>query len=88
MTFQEYLNLKEPQRMPDVILQEGEFIKGTTIELFKGGPKHTQIFIEYFGQTHEYVHRSDKSKLYTADGDGNPKAMSCFSLPESVTQKF
>lgn len=77
MTLTEYLNQKDPVRMPDVLLQEGEYIKGVTIQI-PGAYILTQVFIN--GIDHEYVERSDRAHLYTTDGDGNPKSPSCFRI--------
>jgi hypothetical protein len=77
MTLTKYLNQKDPVRMPDVLLQEGEYIKGTTIQI-PGSYSLTQVFIK--GIDHEYVLRSDRAHLYTTDSDGNPKSVSCFRI--------
>jgi hypothetical protein len=78
MTLTEYFNQKDSVRMPDVVLAEGEYTKGATVQI-TGHESLTQIFINAFGGS-EYVKKSGSGKLYTTDKHGNPKSQSCFRI--------
>jgi hypothetical protein len=81
MTFTEYNNQVEAQRLPtgSVILEKGEY------QVIPMG--HYNLFIlwvagRYFTYTTNppsYV-REDKLTLWGTDGDGNPKTPSCFAV--------
>lgn len=88
MTLNEYLNQDEPQRMPNVILKPNEYSIGTTIKI-AGHNDITQVFIQsdefnkaFPGMTNEYVVKGNEKRLWTQDGEGNPKSLSCFYLPD------
>lgn len=88
MTLTEYLNQPEPQRMPNVVLNQNEYSVGITIKI-AGHNDLTQIFIQsdefnnaFPGMTNEYVVKGHDRRLWTQDGEGNPKSLSCFYLPE------
>ena len=84
MNLDEYLAQTDPQRMPNVKLNSGEWKRGATIKT-AGGQKLTQIFITHpifigrYGRV-EYVTINNYGTLYTTDDDGNPRKPSCFSI--------
>lgn len=83
MTLTEYINQADAKRMPNVMLQEGEFRKHQTIKV----GIDTWTFIEILGLWDRfkvgspYVQINNESCLRVQDKDGNPKAYSCFHLP-------
>lgn len=83
MTLTEYINQNEPQRMPNVILQEGEFTCG---QPFKAGNDILQmvtipILWEKYKIGRPYIKVNDSKQLYTTDENGNKRRISCFRLP-------
>lgn len=77
MTLTEYLNQKDPARMPQVILQPNEYILGH----FFGAPgqRIAEVFLPLIGHCY-CVHEGGK-RLYTINRHGNSKSASCFYLP-------
>lgn len=82
MTLTEYLNQPEPQKMPNVVLKEGEYKIHQTIKA--GQDTLTLIEIpaiwERFGATGNYIQKNGGATLYTQDADGNAKSPSCFKI--------
>jgi len=78
-----YINQEVPQRMPTVYLKENEYSLGikTPVVTF-AGRKDTGQQIWVNGFLYEYCLVGEV--LYTTDGDGNPKNMSCFRLAKHV----
>ena len=82
MTLTEYLEQKEPERMPKVILNEHEYIIKFQYKRFMINHGHERVevktvFINTFPSI-EYVQVGTWNQLYTTDSDGNPKSKSCF----------
>lgn len=82
MTLTEYLNQTEPQRMPNVILKEGEYIKHQTIKSGQDAITVVEIPLlwEHFKVSGNYIQKNGGATLYTQDTDGNPKHISCFKI--------
>ena len=80
MTLTEYLAQTDPVRMPDVVLEEGEY------EIFN------TVGMKPFRFTHVYLPsvkgsysvKEGDTTLYTQDQFGQPKNRSCFSLPHPL----
>jgi hypothetical protein len=80
MTLQEYLAQEDPVRMPDVILQEGEYEVWNTAGV--APRRFTHISIPAVKGSYS-VNEGD-TQLYTQDAFGYPKSRSCFHLPHPV----
>lgn len=78
MTLTEYVNQKDPERMPKVILKHGEYLFGTKLTCLGGTEVRQQVFIKGF--PYEYCMVNNWPVLYTTDTDGNPKKPSCFRI--------
>lgn len=81
MTLEEYLNQKDPVKMPNVWLTEQDYDKVHKIKL-PNGDTLTQILIK--GIDFIYLQKNNLSHLYTQDGDGNIKAISCFNIEKTI----
>lgn len=85
MNLTEYLNQTEPQRMPFVELQDGEFITHNTIKT--GQETLTAITIPALWEKYKvngyYVQKNNDRRLYVQDENGMPKGISCFNLPKN-----
>lgn len=86
MTLKEYVNQKDPARMPVVQLKKTEYKKGVTYTSVMG-KKRTYVFItsnlfndKFLGITNEYIEFDDNKMLYATDGNGNARSKSCFRL--------
>lgn len=86
MTLEEYINQKDPERMPHVILKIEEYTEGVRRKT-RMGDVHTQIFItsplfhQAFPEARgEYLMMGKWPRLYAVDSDGNPKGASCFRI--------
>lgn len=90
MNLQEYLNQTDPVKMPEVFLEDDDYIVGTSVPgYWKNSIEktlRTQIFIKAFPGV-EYVKEGSWSQLYTTDGDGNPKSLSCFKIEKLKTKE-
>lgn len=77
MTLKEYLNQKEPQRMPTVYVKKREYIVVSAITV--AGETRRQV---YFRTRHPLLAGVEYTligtRFYTTDRDGNPKNLSCF----------
>lgn len=85
MTLTEYINQKDPVRMPYVVLDRSEF-KVLTTTKWTDGTTFTHVVIPHFGYT--YVLRGKLGQyvgqtLYTTNRDGNEKAASCFRITQT-----
>jgi hypothetical protein len=80
MTLHEYLNQIDPQRMPDVILQEGEYEVWNTA----GVKPHRFTHISVPLVKGSYSVKEGETTLYTQDSFGYPKSRSCFSLDKPL----
>ena len=79
MTLTEYCQQRDPVRMPDVLLQEGEYKVLITLNL--AGKMHLRA-IHVIMFNHEYAEKNDGTGiLWTTDDHGNPKSRSCFRIP-------
>lgn len=78
MNLDEYLNQKNPKKMPRVFLKKDEYSEGLTTKTSMGDTK-TQIFIHAFPGI-EYSVTNKRGSLYTTDSDGNQMKMSCFNI--------
>lgn len=78
MTLTEYLNQKEPMRMPTVIVDKKEYIVAS-IHTLRNGEIRKRV---YFKSKNELLAGVEYcligSRFYTTDRDGNPKSASCF----------
>jgi hypothetical protein len=76
MTLTEYLNQDNPVKMPNVLIESGEYKMGH----FYGaiGAKVADIRINGIG--FYYCVKQDSNIVYTTDTNGNPKAPSCFII--------
>lgn len=77
LTLTEYCHQREPVRMPDVLLQEGEYQVLLTWPV--AGNFYRSIRIHMFSAA-EYVEKFGDGVLWTTDDDGNPKSRSCFRI--------
>lgn len=87
MTLTEYLNQKEPQRMPNVLVELSELTIGTTLRSVNNAQTRTQVFFKTnhpLLQGAEYCLVNNGRTLMTTDSDGNPKRYSCFRLKEDL----
>jgi hypothetical protein len=88
MTLKEYLNQKDPVKMPDVFLEDSDYTIGiTTYDYYTGTnvkKELTQIFIKCSDTIGlngtEYLKVEGVSRLFTVDSDGNRKSLSCFRI--------
>jgi hypothetical protein len=80
MTLHEYLNQTDPQRMPDVILQEGEYEVWNTA----GVKPYRFTHISVPSVKGSYSVKEGETSLYTQDAFGYPKSRSCFSLDKPL----
>lgn len=78
MTLQEYISQVNPVRMPDVILQKGEYKYGVE----SGTLNWRQVFIDHdlLGSIEYAVLKNHGKSLWTTDADGNPVRRSCFRI--------
>lgn len=79
MTLQEYLAQEDPQKMPTVILQEGEYEVWNTAGV--SPRRFTHISINGIGS---YSVNEGQTQLYTQDQFGYPKSRSCFHLEKPL----
>lgn len=84
MTLNHYLSQTDPERMPVVRLTPDEYTVTKTMNVYTTQSKSKkvairQVFINAFPGV-EYVQEGTWPQLYTTDGDGNPKARSCFYI--------
>ncbi len=84
MTLNEYLNQTDPQRDVEVILNETEYKKGTTVQI--GEVALTLIEIpaisEMYGIKRSYIQRNNEKRLYVPNlRTGLPLGVSVFYLP-------
>lgn len=77
MTLTEYLAQTDPVRMPDVVLQEGEYEVFNTVGMKPFRFTHVHIPLV----KGSYSVKEGATTLYTQDQFGQPKSRSCFSLP-------
>lgn len=77
MTLNEYLNQKDPERMPLVKLTPNCYTMGHVRKC--GRDLHRSVWIKALGGV-EYCKVNNISGLYTTDRDGNPKNRSCFNV--------
>jgi len=82
MALSEYNTQKDPARMPLVLLQEGEYKLGLKLTLSGGTETRQQVWVQ--GYPAEYCLVNGSTKLWTTDGDGNPKKRSCFTIDISM----
>lgn len=75
MTLTEYLNQKEPVKMPYVELQEGEYWQGGFIGIVNRIAPLTINDLPY-----SYVVKEGSNHVYTTDKFGEPKTLSCFHI--------
>jgi hypothetical protein len=80
MTLTEYLDQKDPARMPNVILAEGEYEVWNTAGIKPY--RFTHINIPVFRGS--YVVKEGETNLYTQDQFGYPKSRSCFHLDKPL----
>jgi len=80
MTLTEYLDQKDPARMPNVILAEGEYEVWNTAGVKPY--RFTHINIPVFRGS--YVVKEGETNLYTQDQFGYPKSRSCFHLDKPL----
>jgi hypothetical protein len=80
MTLEEYLAQTDPVRMPDVILQEGEYEVWNTA----GVKPHRFTHISVPSVKGSYSVKEGETNLYTQDQFGYPKSRSCFSLDKPL----
>ena len=80
MTLTEYLDQKDPARMPNVILAEGEYEVWNTAGIKPY--RFTHINIPIFRGS--YVVKEGETNLYTQDQFGYPKSRSCFHLDKPL----
>lgn len=79
MTLTEYNNQEDPEYMPHVLLQDGEYTLGPACMVYAGlAQKERQQQIWVKGFPYEYCLIG--IWLYTTDRHGNPKESSCFHL--------
>ena len=76
MTLTEYLNQKDPIKMPEVILQDGEYEIWNTAG--KAPNRFTHITIPAVNAS--YVVNEGETQLFTQDKFGYPSKRSCFHL--------
>lgn len=80
MTLIEYLTQEDPIRMPNVVLQEGEYEIFNTV-----GMKPFRItHIHLPSINGDYVVKEGNTTLYTQGQFGQPKSRSCFSLSKTL----
>jgi hypothetical protein len=80
MTLTDYLNQKDPQRMPNVVLKKHELIIANTRTTIMGD-KTSRVYINHDNPLvagTEYCLIG--SRLYTVDRDGNARNPSCFRV--------
>ena len=82
MNLTDYLVQNNPQHMPIVELQEGEFIRHNIINVGKDTFTLIEIPLLYkcFKVAGNYIQINNESRLKTQDTDGNPKSYSCFYI--------
>lgn len=85
MTLQEYLNQADPQRMPRVIVQKSEY-RVTNTRTYMKDTVSEEIRKQVFFNTDNPLLAGVEycligTHFYTVDRDGNPKKISCFSIP-------
>jgi hypothetical protein len=85
ITLSEYLDQKEPVRMPYVVLKENDYNLGHWYGV--EGKKRASLWIPALssvlppnGVNPEYVVIEGLHQVYTTDSDGNPVRSSCFHL--------
>jgi hypothetical protein len=81
MTLTEYLAQTDPVRMPEVVLQTGEY------EVFSSAGiapnRFTHVYVPAVQGS--YTVKEGETNLYTQNEFGYPKNRSCFHLPEPIT---
>ena len=82
MTLTEYLAQTDPVKMPEVVLQEGEYQVWNTAG--RAPKRFTHISIPAVNGSYS-VNEGD-TRLYTQDQFGYPSKMSCFSLPHPIEE--
>ena len=76
MNLTEYLNQKDPIRMPRVVLSKNEYILGVKLKV--GLNVIQEVYIDKL--PYNYCIVDGWRRLYTMDSDGNPKSSSCFRI--------
>ena len=80
MTLKQYLNQKDPARMPQVILEKKDYIVASTRTNITG-EKRSRVYINTDNPLLAGVEYClIGSGFYTVDRDGNPKNRSCFRI--------
>ena len=82
MTLQEYLNQTDPVKMPEVILQEGEYQVWNTAG--RAPRRFTHVSVPAVGGS--YSVNEGQTRLYTQDQFGYPSKESCFYLPHPIEE--
>ena len=82
MTLTEYLNQKDPARMPRVYLKQGEYIEREKIKVRIDTLTFYEIPVlwEKYGVDMTYVSVNSGKNLYTTDEHGNKRSLSCFCI--------
>jgi hypothetical protein len=82
MTLQEYLNQTDPVKMPEVILQEGEYEIWNTAG--RAPNRFTHVHIPAVKGS--YSVNEGQTRLCTQDQFGYPSKASCFQLPHPIEE--
>ena len=80
MTLTEYLAQTDPVKIPEVILQEGEYEVWNTA----GRAPHRFTHVHIPAVKGSYSVNEGQTKLYTQDQFGYPSKSSCFYLPHPI----
>ena len=79
MTLKEYLNQKDPQRMPTVILKKTDYIVANSSK-FGTELRHRVYFKTKNTLLAGVEYCLIGTRFYTTDSDGNPLNTSCFRI--------
>jgi hypothetical protein len=82
MTLTEYLAQTDPEKMPEVILQEGEYQIWNTA----GRAPHRFTHVSVPAVNGSYSVNEGQTQLFTQDAFGYPSKRSCFHLPHPVEE--
>lgn len=78
MTFQEYLDQKDPKRRHSVDIADEDIF-----HRYSGASKGEFIVLNIHGDFYTYYREEGKTLLWTVDEDGNKKSTSCFRYIEN-----
>ena len=83
MTLTEYLNQTDPEKMPEVVLQEGEYEVWNTAG--RAPKRFTHVYVP--AVMGSYSVNEGQTRLHLQDQFGYPSKGSCFYLPRPIEER-